>query len=189
MKGLAPIAGRLDIRDASVFEDVYRRIRPLLRLMTKRYRIPASESEEMIQDVFLRLFECEGLFANQASVRAFLVKSLRHRIIDRFRRDRSHPVESLFDAASLGEPWTGNDDSFTPLQYESALLALQQVILRIGKETGEDVFTLFYSQGMSVRRISEQTGEPIGSITAKLCRLRRRYGETMRTHVTRTAGL
>lgn len=53
-------------------------------------------AEDLVQETFLAALQAKDRFAGQSSVRSWMVGILKHKIVDRFRKDiREQPVEGL----------------------------------------------------------------------------------------------
>ena len=172
----------IDLNAAGVFESIYGSFVGLLQFIGNQSRIPVAERDELVQESFLRLFKCGAKFTNEDSVKAFLAVTMRNQIIDRSRRaktrrtDLESTLETDLSQAStqLWESDTVND---------MALVAVAEVINEIASQEGNEVFGWFYRDGLSVKEIAAKTGEAVGSVTSKLCRLRARNTEMIKTRV------
>ena len=58
-----------------------------------------------------------------------------------------------------------------------------RLIEEVCGETGDDTLRRFYVEGATARQIAEQRGEAVGSITNRLSRLRKRFGDRFKRHI------
>lgn len=167
------------VRDARVFKAIYKEYKGLLMAVAAKASVPTGEREEMVQTAFLRLFETDALFLSEAAVRAFLVTTVKNLVIDRSRRSHTRCTEavgSAVDRLDIELPVDG-------IEHERAVLAVNEMIDMISSLKGNAAFALFYRDGLSAKEIAARSGEAVGTVTAKLCRLRARFAAEIRTHV------
>jgi RNA polymerase sigma factor (sigma-70 family) len=155
--------------DPAAAERVFLAFEPYLR-MAVRKKLPARlrakfDSMDVVQSVWadvLRGFREAGWhFANEAHLRAFLVKLTRNRFIDQLRRHRSavsreRPIDTLAQAAEPRSPLPSPSDLVQAEELSQRMLALcapahrELVRLRIS--------------GVPVAEIATRTGLHVGSV-------------------------
>lgn len=189
---VAANGGPINVKDRKTFETIYDSYIGLLRFIARECAVPVGERDELVQDSFLKLLECkaETEFKDLQSVKGFLVVTLRHLIIDRSRRLKSRKTEAVgADLNDLSYTEIQGHHEWNSQQYERAVSTVGQLVQKIGALPGSQAFELFYCGGLSVKEISAKTGEPVGSVTAKLCRIRQKNSEMMRKHVEESIGV
>lgn len=74
--------------DWSSFEEIYNIFRPQLYAFVFRYLKSKEDSEEIIQDVFIQIWENRGFLNEKLSFKSYLFTITRNRIIDYFRKKK-----------------------------------------------------------------------------------------------------
>jgi RNA polymerase sigma-70 factor (ECF subfamily) len=82
-----PLWRRMRAGDEEAYATLFRTHYAALCMIAHRMLRNDAESEEVVQDVFLRLWERRGALAAVDDVGAYLRTAVRHRVIDRVRRD------------------------------------------------------------------------------------------------------
>jgi RNA polymerase sigma factor (sigma-70 family) len=154
---------------AAEFRQLYERYFDLILFIAQRFRVPDPES--IVQDTFLRFYQAE--IRDPAKAKSWLCSTARNLCVDALRRKT--PVSSDIESAAAV-------DSFDPLA-EMELLLVEDVLRQLAKETGDDTLLLFYSDGQSAASIAAKKGEAISTVTTRLSRYRKRFGELIREKI------
>jgi len=155
--------------DPAAAETVFVAFEPYLRMVVRK-KLPARlrakfDSMDVVQSVWadvLRGFREAGWrFADEAHLRAFLVKLTRHRFIDQLRRHRTAVARErpLGDLARAEEPPS-------PLPSASELAQadeLGQRMLALSSPAHREIVRL-RMHGVPVAEIATQTGLHVGSV-------------------------
>jgi RNA polymerase sigma-70 factor (ECF subfamily) len=117
-----------------------------------------EESDELVQDTFVRAFGSLDSFRNDASLRTWLFTILRRLLLDRQRSARRHRGQVSLDGVELS---TDHDalDLMLADEAEARLGRAVQGLTRMQRE----VFTLRVSEGASYREIAEVVGTTEGA--------------------------
>jgi RNA polymerase sigma-70 factor (ECF subfamily) len=145
--------------------DLVARYGPFLRRVAER-SLP-SRSEDVVAEVFLRLFEDDAAllraYRGEANLRAYLAGVCRRVALETARREALRsgiPLLEIEDAAPV-DPWAPR------LEWLSrALTALP--------ERDRSVLSLRYQQGLSFREIAATLGVPLGTAASWVARARER---------------
>lgn len=176
---LEDLLRKLNAGDAATAELVFRTYEPYLRMLVRRMlsqRMRAKfDSVDIVQSVWVDLYERfrdgHWSFENAGQLRAFLVKAVRHRFIDRYRQQRQaalrqQPLEDN-DAGQFAE--TGRERPSETVRAEELwdrMLSLcppeHRALLRLKR------------QGCSLAELAERTGLHPSSIRRILYDLARR---------------
>jgi RNA polymerase sigma factor (sigma-70 family) len=81
----AQLTELLILEDKRAFEEVYNRYWPLLLSFAKRKLDDDDQAKDVIQEVFVRLYEKMGSLYNE-SLRSFLYTSVQNRILNVYSR-------------------------------------------------------------------------------------------------------
>jgi RNA polymerase sigma-70 factor, ECF subfamily len=129
----------------------------------------AAVAEEIVQDVFVRVWEKAGTYdARIAKVSTWLTSIARHRVIDEFRRGKRR-----LDKTSIS--WT----ELTPIHglygrgpEEEAELSFQNQLVRQALNNlspGErEALALAYFKGYSHSEIAQHLGVPLGTVKTRI---------------------
>jgi RNA polymerase sigma-70 factor (ECF subfamily) len=131
-----------------------------------------EESEELLQDAFLRAFQALGEFRGEAKFGTWFYRILYNLCMTRVSRRRNRVV--LFDpSADFDLTLTGEDDE-SPDALES--LEEQQLAQLLAEEVERlpgrfrIPLTLYYVQELRYEEISELMGLPLGTVKTNLFR-------------------
>lgn len=177
-------------RDARAFDGLFARHSRAVR--NRLMRIVRSEpaAEDLLQEVFLRVWTRADQWTGEGTVRAWLLAIATNLALNHLRsarRRRHRPLEVA--SASAGE----EDEDFVPgwMLDASALgpvaaaeLAEQeQVFRRLISELPEDkreVMQMVYEEQLDIRQIAEQLGIPAGTVKSRLFYGRRMLRQSWR---------
>jgi RNA polymerase sigma-70 factor (ECF subfamily) len=149
--------------DVRAFEELYRthlsRVHSLVRRMTG-----GRDTDELTQDVFVRVWQKLGSFRGDAAFTTWLHRLAVNVVIERFRSDATrrkhlHDGEAIFD--TLSAPPRPRDVS---LDFEAALEKLP--------DGAREIFVLHDVEGYKHHEIGELLGISAGTSKAQLHRAR-----------------
>lgn len=161
--------------DTQAFEELYDRyVRGCFGLAMKIVREP-SMAEEVVQDVFMKLWSKPGIFsAERGKFSGWLLTLVHNRSVDKLRRLKAGgagavlPLDGTLDSeASLADVIA--DTSATP--YEQAWSGEQGQIVRealqkLPKQQRETI-VLAYFGGLTQKEIAERLQEPLGTVKTR----------------------
>ncbi len=129
----------------------------------------SAVAEEIVQDVFIRVWNSAGTYdARLASVATWLVSITRHRIIDELRRIKAHPERNGMDLFEISE----REDLATAKPEEAAELYWQQSQVRDALKTlspnERETLSLAFFKGYSQSEIARIQGIPLGTIKTRI---------------------
>jgi RNA polymerase sigma factor (sigma-70 family) len=107
------------------------------RLFDFFYRLSGdtSSSEDLVQEVFLRMLRYRHTFRSDSEFRAWMYRIARSSRIDRFRRRKS---ESLQAAGAEGMPDVAQESiAFQKVEQQERSLLLQEALLRLPEDKRE----------------------------------------------------
>jgi RNA polymerase sigma-70 factor (ECF subfamily) len=126
-------------------------------------------AEEIVQDVFLRVWEKAGTYdASISKVSTWLTSITRHRAIDEFRRGKRRPDKTSVSWTELSP----GDDLRSPGTEEEAELSMQNKLVRQALNNlspGErEALALAYFKGYSHSEIAQHLGIPLGTVKTRI---------------------
>ncbi len=143
--------------DRDAFGELYRRYARMVHGILLA-RVPVSEAEDMVQDVFLSAMKQLGLLRTPAAFRGWLASIARHRAIDYHRQARSRI--GLSGDGNAAEPLCGAPPD--------AFLILDAI--RRLPEAYRETLILRLVEGMTGPEIAERTGLTHQSVRVNLSR-------------------
>ena len=166
----AELLARLGARETSALDGA-------LRIATRDYALGVAhrvlrdraEAEEVVQDVFLQLWNARGCAttSDAASFSSWLFVMARNRALDRLRqrgsRPRGDPRGRTRERA--GEPERRDRSSSTA----SAGAAVPSALAQLPAGQREAIELSFY-RGLSHSEIARETGEPLGTVKSRMSR-------------------
>ena len=168
----AALLRRVARGDRDAFAQLYDRFsRPLyataLRILTN-----SAEAEDIVQDVFLALWEKAATFeSTRGSAFAWAVTLTRNRAIDRVRmRTRRAELLGQTTTEDAGTQPTGSGpDSADELALKEQAGAVRAAVAALPVEQQRAVELAFFS-GLTQQEIAAQLREPLGTVKARIRR-------------------
>ncbi len=164
--------------DQSAFAELYDLLSPRVFALILRVLVNRSQSEEVLQEVFLEVWQSAGRFApNKGQGRTWVLTIAHRRAVDRVRasqssadRDTRIGIRDLADARDVVADTV--ESQLDGGLVVSALAALP--------EAQQEALILAYYGGYSQSEIAALTGSPLGTIKTRmrdgLTRLRTELG-------------
>lgn len=137
--------------DEPAFEEIYRRYGRELVTEAHRKTGDRSVSEDIVQEVFIKLWLRRNKLAIDKNIQAYLKGMLRHHVIDYYTHKQSSPVVPAASVAILPHPAEEDYMSGSLLQ-----VSYQQALAKLPEKCRE-VFELSRN-GHSIRDISQKLG-------------------------------
>jgi RNA polymerase sigma-70 factor (ECF subfamily) len=172
---LSPIAdGELVTRitrgDASALEMLYDRYVRQCFGLALRMLGDSAVSEEVVQEVFLKLWTNPGSYSTQkGKFISWLLSLIHHRCIDELRK-RSRTELALEDPETGGVLSTEPDPALEPAeqvwvmeQQRAVRAALAQI-----PQNQRQVLELAYFRGLSHSEIADKLGQPLGTVKTRI---------------------
>jgi RNA polymerase sigma-70 factor (ECF subfamily) len=155
--------------DLQAVSELYDQIAAPLFSVAVRILGDAAEAEEVIQDVFVQIWEKAATFEeNLGSAFHWALSITRHRCIDRLRsRQRRARLVEEFQNNMASEP-------FPPLQSTSSLatddtLAVREALKSLPEDQRQAIELAFFG-GKTHLEIAELLNQPLGTIKARIRR-------------------
>jgi RNA polymerase sigma-70 factor (ECF subfamily) len=168
----AELLRRIARRDRLAFAELYDRFSRPLYATALRILNDAREAEDIVQEVFLALWEKAAVFEQErGSAFSWAVTLTRNRAIDRIRM-RKRRAELL--AASQPEDFGGQSaddegDSADALAFKEKAVAVRAAVAALPPEQQSALQLAFFS-GLTQQEIAEKLREPLGTVKARIRR-------------------
>jgi RNA polymerase sigma factor (sigma-70 family) len=157
------------------FTAIYRQVQPKLLRYLRKFGVGESDLDDLVQDCFVSyLTSGRGMTLSSAS--AFLVTTARHRAIDLWRKQKvaaADPIEAHEER--LAQPV---QDAVPMALYLECLM--NQVDALNSQHRSSLTFKKFYRDGKSLHEIAEEFGEPLGTVSGRVFRMRRQFRDKWR---------
>ncbi len=141
---------RLSRGDTAVFREVIEEYFPILCRFAQQYLPDASLAEDVVQEVFIKLWTARIDFDNYKALKGYIFASTRNGCLNLSRgRDRQeHRLQDAFGSTP------GFTDSVLTEIVRLENLALIYQAVRSMPQKMQEIFKLSYEDGMTVREIS-----------------------------------
>jgi RNA polymerase sigma-70 factor (ECF subfamily) len=148
--------------DAAALETLYRRVAPILLAVLMRMLRKRDLAEDILQDVFVRIWQRAGQFdAIRGRPLAWLVSIARYRAIDMQRATR--PLLALGEASLALEPQLRVSGPAETLEMQGGGSLLRRCLEQIAAPQRR-CLVLAYQGGLTHSEIARAVGEPLGTV-------------------------
>ena len=124
----------------------------------------SGEAQELVQDVFLNVFQKRHLFdPGRGTVRAWLLQAAYHRAFD--RREYLQ-LRRFYDSHNVSE-LVEQMPAASNVEYEAQLAECEGVLQRAFRELNQkqrQILTLFFFEGFTLREISQRLDESLENV-------------------------
>ena len=163
---------RMSRGDKSACAALYDRFSRPLYSLALRILNDKSEAEDVVQEVFLALWEKAGTFeADRGSAFGWAVTLTRNRAIDRLRtrRRRSTLLSESFVEDLPGGQSAIDPDSADDLMFKEKSVAVRAALASLPPDQLRAV-ELAYFSGLTQQEIASRLSEPLGTVKARIRR-------------------
>ncbi len=159
---------RVAADDEQAIGDLYDRFAPLVYRMAYQTMPTRADAEDVVQEVFVRLWRTADRFdPKRAALVTWVMLLARRHMVDRLRRFRSR-----LSPSRLEEGWTPPSDTDAPIvgmeQDERYAAVLRRVEML--PELQQTVVKRAYLGGQTLKQIGMELGVPLGTIKSALSR-------------------
>ncbi|GGF14640.1 DNA-directed RNA polymerase sigma-70 factor [Halobacillus andaensis] len=157
---------RIQSRDKEALELLYDRYEKLLYSFAYRFTKDTQMAEEVMQDVFLKLWRGKGAgtyVRERGKFSSWLLTITRNGSIDLLRKKKVKEVE-WHNRDSLHEDLPGVEKEIEDKEERDALRKAIHTL----PDSQQRMICLFYFQGMSQREIAEKCDIPLGTVKGRV---------------------
>lgn len=154
------LVAKLQKGDLEAFDRVYEKYAGRLYGFTLKYLKSTTETEELVQSVFMKVWENHKSLKNESSFKSYLFTIAYHDICNIFRR-RSH-LRKFIDS-QLIENKLVTSDTEEQIDYRSILAQVNQIVSML-PERQRAIFLKSRQEGMSTKEIANEFGLSSGTV-------------------------
>ena len=154
------LVAKLQKGDMEAFDRVYEKYAGRLYGFTLKYLKSTTETEELVQSVFMKVWENHKSLKNESSFKSYLFTIAYHEICNIFRR-RSH-LHQFIDN-QLIENKLVTSDTEEQIDYHSILAQVTQIISML-PERQRVIFQKSRQEGKSTKEIANEFGLSTGTV-------------------------
>ena len=174
----AALLAQVEDGDERALEALYSRYGGACYGLARRIIGDAQLAEDVIQQVFLALWQKRGYDPARGAVSTWLMSITHHKAVDALRREGRRRAKVLNEQTlierELDEPGPA-DQAWLSIRAERTRWALRE----LGGEHRE-VLLLAYYGGYTQREIAEMTGIPLGTVKSRTAAAMRRLHDLLR---------
>lgn len=152
--------------DRQAFSTLFRQYYPDLVHFAHTFVKDRSTAEEVVQDVFIRLWENHSLFCVTVSLKSFLLKAVQNKCIDRIRHLR---VRSQYQAAVLEHPLLYENNTEQYLLYSELQRDLQKALDSLPDELS-GVFVMSRLQGRTYAEVAGKLNISVRTVETRIAK-------------------
>jgi RNA polymerase sigma-70 factor (ECF subfamily) len=174
----AALLERVAARDTAALAELYDRYASMLFALSRRILTNQLEAEDVLQDVFLQVWNQAGRYQrSRSSVSTWLVLIARSRAIDRLRTrkvvtrtaEAAHRESPVGDTSSGGAGRVLNREQKARIGEELARLPTEQ----------REVLELAFYRGLTQAEIAYETATPLGTVKTRTLLAMRKLREAL----------
>jgi len=171
----ASLMGRAAGGDPAAFDVLVRRWKNrVFRLALRFFRRP-EDAEDVVQEVFLKLYRTSATYRSEAPFEHFLLKIATNACVDRLRDRRRRREEVLSSITSDSAAWLDRALGGAALQAQQAEAArtLAAELLATLRPMDRTVLVLMDLEGLTSREVAAATGSTRAAVKVRAMRARR----------------
>ncbi len=146
--------------DVEAFDLVYEKYAGKLYAFSLKYLKSVEETEELVQSVFLKLWENQAKLKKETSFKSYLFTIAYNEICNLFRRRK---YQQKFIAQITSENQEASDSSEKQLDYQSVLQQIEQIVGKL-PEKQRIVFIKSRMEDKSTKEIASELGFSPGTV-------------------------
>ena len=146
--------------DVEAFDLVYEKYAQKLYAFSLKYLKSVEETEELVQSVFLKLWENQRNLRKETSFKSYLFTIAYNEICNLFRRRK---YQQKFISEALTENREASDTTANQIDYESVLQQIETIISGL-PEKQKTIFVKSRIEGRSTKEIASELGLSPGTV-------------------------
>jgi RNA polymerase sigma factor (sigma-70 family) len=159
---------------ATSFESVVSEHGPLIRRIARSYELNRALVDEIVQDIYLALWEALPRFRGDATLRTFVVRVAHNRAIAHVAKEARRPRTVELDEA-LPDPATTPDQA---AESDEARSRLEQAVARL--PLGQRLVVTLALEGFSPDEVAQVLGIGVSAASVRLHRAKTQLQQLLR---------
>lgn len=152
--------------DPGALQQLYQRHADMVYRRLTRLVGPDPERDDLLQEVFIALFDALGRYRGEASLRTFVYRITANKAYDHLkRRTRMAKRQVLSDSAGEGQSPAPSPERLAQSQQDAALMWRSLDSLKPKKRIA---FVLRVVEGLSLKEIAEQVGASVPTVAQRI---------------------
>jgi RNA polymerase sigma-70 factor (ECF subfamily) len=173
----AVLLQRVETGDEAAIEALYERYGGSCYRLARRILDDAQLAEDVVQQVFLALWQGTGYDPRRGAVSTWLLSMTHHKAVDSVRREGNRRKRIASDQALLEKAAAGpgpEDEAWARWRAERTREALRTL-----PAEQREVLLLAYYGGYTQREIADMTGLPLGTVKSRTLGAMRRMRDRL----------
>ncbi len=150
--------------DRSIFEDLYKQYYVPLCYYCIRYVEAIEEAEEIVQDVFLKLWEKHSEIEINSSINAYLHRAVQNSALNQINKRK---IVDRYMVSQESNPSLSFDDGQKKMEDEELRLVLKKAVLEL-PEKRREIFELSRFEGMKYSGIADQLSISVKTVESQM---------------------
>ena len=150
---------KLQMEDIEAFDQIFKRYSNKLYGFAFKYLKSKEETEELIQDIFLKIWENRKSLKKESSLKAYLFTVAYHKICRLFRRRQIY-LKFIEESTQVAGQ---SSDPEEEVDYKSTLKQIDMLIEKLPKRQ-RAIFIKSRKEGKSTREIAEEMNLAPGTV-------------------------
>ena len=178
---------RLSLEDKGTFYYLVKRYESkLLRYINRLTNIRAEEAEDILQDVFIKVYRNLNGFDQSLSFSSWIYRIAHNEIINYYHRNKRRAAatasdENVDEFRSLSEIINEDPDSHEQFIERERALKIREILNEL-PEKYREALILFFLEEMSYNEISDILRKPPGTVATLINRGKKKFKKIARQH-------
>ncbi|MDL5513764.1 RNA polymerase sigma-70 factor [Arenibacter sp. M-2] len=157
-----------DLKNRAVYKDVFNQFYKELVVYAHNFLFDQQSSEDIVQDIFIQLWENSHELEIHTSIRAYLYTTVRNKCFNYLRSLKIQDNINLLDFNN----YLTTDNDLDVLERQEKLIVYDMVLRTVEHfpEGMKRIFTLKYLENYKYSEIAEELGISINSVKTQLKR-------------------
>ena len=157
------------------YKTLYSKYAPILFAFSRKYLQSQEDAEEIVQEVFLRIWEKKDNIDENKSFSSYVIQAAKHRIFNGFRKNvnKQAYMDFLLFSDSPSRNFTEMDVDYSEIKQKaelaiSALPEKRQEVFRMSRELGLKNKEIAEKLQISIKTVENQMGQALKFLREEL---------------------
>lgn len=159
----------------AAYKVLYQKYAPKLFAFSRKYIYDAEDAREIVQDVFLRLWEKRENVDESQSFSSYVIQAAKHRIFNGFRKKVNEQayIDFITYGGSTEANFTDHEVDYRDVKLKAAeaidaLPEKRREIFKLSREEGLKNKEIAERLGISIKTVENQMGEALKTLRTAL---------------------